>query len=94
MHFTLEFIVNPIVVVVAVIGGAIVGLAINRARLAKSYHRIRQLENEMISSHAEILEMQKAYVRMETRLKEQSIPVIPMKINGKESSSTKEKASN
>jgi hypothetical protein len=50
------------------------------------------LENEMISSHAEILETQKAYVRMEMRLKEQSIPVIPMKISGKENN-PKEKAS-
>jgi hypothetical protein len=93
MHFTLDFIVNPVIVVGAVAGGALVGFAISRVKLAKSYHRIRQLENEMISSHAEILEMQKAYVRMETRLKEQSIPVIPMKINGKDSS-PKEKASN
>jgi hypothetical protein len=90
MTFTLEFIINPIILFFAVVGGALVGFAIGRAKMARSRNRIRQLEIEMISSHAEILEMQKAYVRMETRLKEQSIPVIPMKINGKETS--KEKA--
>jgi hypothetical protein len=84
MQFTLDFIINPIILFVAVVVAALAGLAVNKARLVKSRHRIRQLENEMISSHAEILEVQKAYVRMETRLKEQSIPVIPMKINGKE----------
>lgn len=89
--FTLDFIINPIVLFVAAVVSALIGYAISRARLARSYTRIRQLENEMIASHAEILEMQKAYVRMETRLKEQAIPVIPMKINGKEPS--KEKAS-
>jgi hypothetical protein len=91
--FTLDLIINPIVLFVAFLVGAIAGYLISRLRLAKSYSRIRQLENEMMSSHAEILEMQKAYVRMETRLKEQSIPVIPMKINGKESNTSKEKAS-
>jgi hypothetical protein len=91
--FTLDLIINPIVLFVAFLVGAIAGYLVSRLRLAKSYSRIRHLENEMMSSHAEILEMQKAYVRMETRLKEQSIPVIPMKINGKESNTSKEKAS-
>ena len=93
MQFTLDFIINPIVIFVTVLVSGFVGLIINKARLVKSQNRIRQLENEMISSHAEILEIQKAYVRMEARLKEQSIPVIPMKINGKETN-PKEKATN
>lgn len=92
MQFTLDFIINPIILFVAVVVGALAVVVVNKGRLAKSRRQIRQLENEMISSHAEILEMQKAYVRMETRLKEQSIPVIPMKINGKENN-PKEKAS-
>jgi hypothetical protein len=83
--------INPIILFAAVIVAALIGYAISRVRLARSYSRIRALENEMMSSHAEILEMQRAYVRMENRLKEQSIPVIPMKINGKDNS--KEKAS-
>jgi len=54
----------------------------------------------MMSSHAEILELQRIYVKMENKLKElempdlqndQSIPVIPMKITGSKDSS-KEKA--
>ena len=55
----------------------------------------------MMNSHSEILELQKVYVNLENKLKEfsfvggtpkdQSIPVIPMKINGKDNS--KEKAS-
>jgi hypothetical protein len=92
MQLTLDFIINPIILVVAVTVGALAAMLINKGRLAKSHRQIRQLENEMISSHAEILEMQKAYVRMETRLKDQSIPVIPMNINGKENN-PKEKAS-
>lgn len=92
MQFTFDFIVNPIIILVTVVVAAFAGWAVNKARLVKSQQRIRQLENEMISSHAEILETQRAYVRMEARLKEQAIPVIPMKINGKETNS-KETAS-
>ncbi len=84
MQFTLDFVINPIIFLGAMVVGASAVILVNKGRLAKSRRQIKQLENEMISSHAEILEMQKAYVKMETRLKEQSIPVIPMKINGKE----------
>ena len=91
MQFTLDLIINPVIVVGAMFVGASAVMVVNKSRLAKSRRQIRQLENEMISSHAEILEMQKAYVRMEARLKDQSIPVIPMKINGKENN-PKEKA--
>ena len=91
--FTLDLVINPILLFVAVLLGSVGGYIVGRMRIAKSRRRIRQLENEMMSSHAEILEMQKAYVKMETRLKEQSIPVIPMKINGKDTSASKEKAS-
>ncbi|MDO6433925.1 hypothetical protein Q4E93_25180 [Flavitalea sp. BT771] len=63
---------------------------IGRATLAKSRSKIIELEKEMMNSHAEILEIQKAYVQLENKLEEHSIPVISMKINGKEN--PKEKA--
>ena len=67
-----------------------IGLLIGRASLTKSRSKIIELEKEMMNSHAEILELQKAYVQLENKLEEQSIPVISMKINGKEN--PKEKA--
>ena len=67
-----------------------IGLLIGRATLAKSRSKIIELEKEMMNSHAEILELQKAYVLLENKLEEHSIPVISMKITGKEN--PKEKA--
>jgi hypothetical protein len=93
MKLTLEFVVNPIVILVVAVGSALVGFLAFRIKLAKSHAKLRQLENEMMSSHAEILELQKIYVKMEAKLKEQAIPVIPMKLTGKDNSSSKEKAS-
>jgi len=65
-------------------------LLLGRVRLAKSRAKILELEKEMMSTHAEILEIQKAYVQLENKLEEHSIPVISMKINVKDNS--KEKA--
>jgi len=87
---TFDLIINPVILLVAAIGGGLIGLLIGRASLTKSRSKIIELEKEMMNSHAEILELQKAYVQLENKLEEQSIPVISMKINGKEN--PKEKA--
>jgi len=92
MSFTFDVIINPIILLVGVIAGAIVGFGIGRTQVARSRSKIMQLENELMSSNAETLEAQRAYVALERGLKDQSIPVISMKINaGKEN--PKEKAS-
>jgi len=91
--FTLDLIINPIILIVSVIVGAVVGFLINRVRVAKCQSKIMQLEREMVDSHAEILDIQRQYVRLESQLEAHSIPVISMKkLNGKENS--KEKATN
>jgi len=81
---TFDLIINPVVVLVTAIGGGLIGLLLGRVRLAKSRSKILELEKEMMAAHAEILEVQKAYVQLESKLEEHSIPVIPMKINGKD----------
>jgi len=88
---TFDFIINPIVVLAALIGGVIIGYMVNRRVIGKKQAKITELESEMMSSHAEILEIQKAYVQLERKLGDPSSPVISMKINGKDGS--KEKAS-
>ena len=87
---TFDLIINPVILIAAVIGGSVIGLLIGRIRLARSREKIQDLEKEMMNAHAEILEVQKAYVQLENKLEEHSIPVISMKINGKDNS--KEKA--
>jgi len=91
MIITFDLIINPVILLAAAIAGGLIGLLIGRAQLAKSRAKVLELEQEMITAHAEILEIQKAYVQLESKLEEHSIPVISMKINGKDNS--KEKAS-
>ena len=87
---TFDLIINPVILLVAAIGGGLIGVFIGKLKLAKSRRKVQELEKEMMNSHAEILELQKAYVQLENKLEEQSIPVISMKLNGKDN--PKEKA--
>jgi len=88
---TFDLIINPVIVMAAVFVGGLIGLLLGRVQLAKSRAKIQELEKEMMTAHAEILEVQKAYFQLESKLEEHSIPVIPMKLSGKDGS--KEKAS-
>ncbi len=90
MSFTFDLIINPIVLLLAGVFGIVIGYVISKARLAKAHSRIMKLESDLLHSNEETLEAQGAYVALEARVQDQSIPVIPMKISGKDSS--KEKA--
>lgn len=61
----------------------VTGFLLRGARLKKLQGRVSELEKEMMTSHAEILELQKERMILEEKLKgSSSIPVIP--INAKE----------
>ncbi len=91
MSLTFDVVINPIILLLAIVAGALVGFVLGRAKLAKSQSKLQKLEVELMNSHEETLESQRAYVELQSQLKDQAIPVIPMKINGKESN-PKEKA--
>ncbi|HVV03497.1 MAG TPA: hypothetical protein VHC96_04705 [Puia sp.] len=88
MAFTLDLIVNPVLLFIAAISGGVIGFVIGKIKLARSRSKVQELEKEMMNSHAEILELQKSYVQLENKLQQdQSIPVISMKLSGKDNSS-------
>jgi len=92
MSFTLEPIINPIVLSLAVIGGVLAGYFIGKVRLAKAFSTVRRLEADLVHSNQETLEAQKELVALQTQVQEQSIPVIPMKITPGKDNNSKEKA--
>jgi uncharacterized protein HemX len=91
MSITFDVVINPVILFAAVIAGGVFGYFIFKIRLNRSKARIQQLEKELMTCNEETLEAQRAYVLLESRLKDQqeTIPVIPLKINGKESSKEK-----
>jgi hypothetical protein len=87
MSFTLELIVNPVILFIAAISGGLIGFVVGKLKLARSRAKVEELEREMMNSHAEILELQKSYIQLESTLQQQPIPVISMKLGSKDSSS-------
>jgi hypothetical protein len=87
--FTLDLIINPIVLLVAGICGTIIGYVVAKGKIAVLRSKISRLESEVLTCNAETLEAQKAYVELEAHLQDQFIPVIPMNINSKEISADK-----
>ena len=93
MSFTLDLIINPIVLALAGIVGIVIGYLIAKGRLAKAQSKIQNLEMDLLSANQETLEAQRAYVALESQFQEgQAIPVIPMKISGNSKETSKEKA--
>ncbi len=82
MSFTFDVVINPIIVSAVLIAGVIFGFIAGKMKLAKSRAQIEKLETDLMQSNMETLESQKAYVALEKRLEDHSIPVIPMKITG------------
>jgi len=91
MSVTFDLVINPVLLLIAVLTGALLGFALGWGKLAKSKAEIHKLEGELMNSHQETLESQRAFVALQSKLKDQAIPVIPMKINGNKEN-PKEKA--
>jgi hypothetical protein len=91
MSVTFDLVINPVLLLIAVLAGVLLGFALGRGKLAKIRAEIYKLEGELMNSHQETLESQRAFVALQSKLKDQAIPVIPMKISGNKEN-PKEKA--
>lgn len=94
MSFTLDLVINPIVLALTGIVGILLGYLLTRVALAKVHSKMKKLEMDLLNANQETLEAQQALVALESQMQDsQDIPVIPMKISGNSKESTKEKAS-
>ena len=75
IQLTWNLLLFPLVAVV----GFVIGLAFRSAQVAKVRDRLAELDKDILSAHAEILEMHREKADLEKRLKEPPIPVIPIK---------------
>jgi hypothetical protein len=74
--FTIELSINIFALGGIILLSMLIGYRLRSRKLAKKDRRIRQLEQEMIETHAEILEAQKEFCELESRYKAPKIPVI------------------
>ncbi|MDF2187270.1 hypothetical protein [Paraflavitalea sp. CAU 1676] len=70
-----------------ILSAFLAGFIVRKSQLKKLKMKVLELENEMLSNHADILDLQKEKASLEQKLKEHHIPVIP--ISSKEESNSK-----
>jgi hypothetical protein len=63
----------------------VVGYLLRSRQLKKAYKKVIELEKEMLSNHADILQLQKEKVTLMKQMNESKIPVIPMKSSKEDS---------
>jgi ABC-type siderophore export system fused ATPase/permease subunit len=88
---TIELSLNVFILGMIVVVAAFLGYSVRSRQLAKSRVRIADLEEEMLNNYAEILELQKDYLNMESKLRDFQIPVIPIKTVVKETQEESQK---
>jgi len=78
---SLEFSMSLMMLFVVIAVSGFAGFMLRSRQLAKSRMKLIKVENEMISSHAEILELQKEYMELELKLRGVKDNVVPMRAN-------------
>lgn len=82
--------VNLFVLVGCLALSGLIGFAFRSGQIKSLKNKISSFEKEMLSTHAEILELQRDKVLLEQKLKESSpIPVIPINVVAEDKNSDK-----
>jgi len=76
---SIEFTINIFVFGLVVLVAAIIGYSLRSRKIMKSLLKIEQLEREVLSNYAQILDLEKENTTMENKLQDIKIPVIAMK---------------
>lgn len=80
------FSINSLTLLAIVSFSAFAGYMSQSGQIKRKNARINRLEKQVLEANAEVLEFQKEYCDLESRLKDLKIPVISMKHAGKEES--------
>src|ERR1035437_3886098 len=88
---TIEFSLNVLILGLIVVVSALTGYGVRARQIVRRRARIAELEEEMLNNYAEILELQKDYLSMESKLRDFQIPVIPIKTVVKETQEESQK---
>jgi cell division protein FtsL len=88
--FDYSFNIDLLTLLVIIGLSVLLGFALRSRQLKKKKRQIAELEKDMMQAYAEILEIQKEYCDLESRIKDLAIPVISMKHTPKEEEKQKE----
>jgi len=75
---TFDITIDIYILLLMMLGAALVGFLGRSRQLAKKDRRIAELEREMMQAHAEVLSTQRDYCELESKVKDDTSPVIAM----------------
>ncbi|MDR3716329.1 MAG: hypothetical protein P4L51_26285 [Puia sp.] len=79
-----EITLTPLIALGIVLFFGGIGFFLKKRQIAKDRKLFNQYDKEMVLNHADILELQKDYIILEMKMRELSIPVIPISTPVKE----------
>jgi hypothetical protein len=74
--FSIELTLNVFILLAAVVGAGLLGFGLRSHQLRKKQFKIIELRKEMVDNHAHILELQKEYVELQSKLIDSRATVI------------------
>lgn len=77
--FDIEFSINILTLVSIVLAAGLIGYIFRSRQIKKKQFKISELRKEIIYNHAHILELQKEYVTLESKMKIPQTPVLSLK---------------
>jgi septation ring formation regulator EzrA len=80
----MELSINVFVLAGIFATGVVLGFFLRRRNIAAYDKKVAELEKEMLTSHAEILQLQREKIEILRKLESPAIPVIPIKASSKE----------
>lgn len=81
----IELTMNVYVLGAIILASLTIGFMIRRSQIRSLKKKIVELEKEMLSNHADILELQKSNALLQQNVQDSKIPVIPLNPNKDES---------
>lgn len=74
----IELTLNVFVLTGIIFGSVLIGFLVRTTQIRSLKRKVVELEKEMLSNHADILELQRNKALLEQNLQASKIPVIPM----------------
>jgi hypothetical protein len=75
-----ELSINALTFLFIVLGAAFTGYVFRSRQIKKKQSKIQDLRKEIVWNHAQILELQKEYVALESQVKVTQAPVLPLNL--------------
>ncbi len=80
----IEIPMSLLTLILVILISGFIGFVLRGGQLKKKQLKISELRREMVSNHAQILEMEKEFVALESRLRDAKTPILPFKVNAEQ----------